>query len=64
MGSGVKYRRKQTNYVKIGVIALISLPILYLIFNWATGNSSRSFHQQMFSKRRPVDEPHLVKGKL
>lgn len=63
MGSGVRYRRRRNRYIKIGIIAFISLATLYLIFKWTSG-SSESFHYQMFSQRRPTQEPYLVDGKL
>lgn len=64
MGSGVKYRRRSNyNYVKIGFVALISVPILYLIFNWLRGGDE-SFHAKRFSQQQSTNEPYLVKGKL
>lgn len=63
MGSGVKYRQQNNNYIKIGIIALISLPILYLIYNWTSGDNSESFHYEMFSQRQSMSEPYLVDGK-
>ncbi len=58
MGSGVKYRRRsKNNYVKIGIVALLSVPILYLIFNWTRGSSN-----QWFSQRQHLNEPYLVEG--
>lgn len=62
MGSGVKYRRRSNNYVKIGIAALISVPILYLIFTWVRG-SDNSYHAETFSQRQPAEEPYLVEGK-
>lgn len=62
MGSGVRYRRRSNNYVKIGIAALISVPILYLIFNWVRG-SDKTYHAGMFSQRQTADEPYLVEGK-
>lgn len=59
MGSGVKYRRRNDNlYMKIGIVALISVPILYLIFNWTKGSN----HSEMYAQRRPVNEPYIVEG--
>lgn len=63
MGSGVKYRRRSNNYVKIGIVALISVPILYLIFNWARG-SDNAIHSETFSQPRTSEEPYLVEGEL
>lgn len=62
MGSGVKYRRRNSSnsYVKIGVIALISVPVLYLIYNWTRGGNDEVPTQQYL--KRDLNEPYVVEG--
>lgn len=43
MGSGVKYRRGNSRYyVKIGVVALLSVLILYFILKWTSESKLES----------------------